>query len=75
MYKYRLKERTYTPGGFKVGDVETLKGRKSTVTDVDPKTGGVTWSIEDIAAFDTVYKHQYQSPIALHAGILQQDHI
>ena len=56
MYKYRLKERTYTPGGFEIGDVETSKGRKSTVTGVDPQTGGITWSIEDIAAFDTVYK-------------------
>ena len=56
MYKYRLKERTYTPGGFEIGDVETSKGRKSTVTDVDPETGGVTWTIEDIAAFDIVYK-------------------
>ena len=56
MYKYRLKERTYTPGGFEIGDVKTSRGRKSTVTDVDPQTGGITWSIEDIAAFDTVYK-------------------
>ena len=57
MYKYSLKEKTYTPGGFEVGDVKTQKGRKSTVTDVDPKTGGITWSIEDIAAFDTVFKN------------------
>ena len=26
MYQYRLTEKTYTPGGFEVGDVETLKG-------------------------------------------------
>ena len=57
MYKYRLKEKTYAPGGFEVGDVETQKGRKSTVTDVDPKTGGVTWSVEDVAAFDTVFNN------------------
>ena len=56
MYKYRLKERTYTPGGFKIGDVGVSKGKQSTVTGVYPKTGGITWSIEDIAAFDTVYK-------------------
>ena len=54
--KYKLKEVKYIPKGFKVGDVRTQKGRKSTITDIDPKTGGVTWSIEDIAAFDTVYK-------------------
>ena len=57
MYKYKLKEIKYTPKGFKVGDVRTQKGRKSTITDIDPKTGGVTWSIEDIAAFDTVFKN------------------
>ena len=57
MYKYSLKEKTYTPGGFEVGDVETQKGRKSTVTDGDPKTGGITWSVEDVAAFDTVFNN------------------
>ena len=55
MYQYRLTEKTYAPSGFEVGDVETQKGRKSTVTGVDPKTGGITWSIEDVAAFDTVF--------------------
>tara|TARA_Y100000034_G_scaffold127671_1_gene180931 strand:+ start:43 stop:867 length:825 start_codon:yes stop_codon:yes gene_type:complete len=49
MYKYRLKE-------IEVGDVETQKGQKTTVTDIDPRTGGITWSVEDVAAFDTVYK-------------------
>ena len=42
--------------GLKLGMFETQKGRKSTVTDVDPKTGGITWSVEDIAAFDTVFQ-------------------
>jgi len=56
MYQYKLKEDSYTPKGFEIGDVEITKGRKSTVTGVDPQTGGITWSIEDIAAFDTVYK-------------------
>ena len=57
MYQYRLTEKTYAPSGFEVGDVETQKGRKSTVTDVDPKTGGITWSVEDVAAFDTVFNN------------------
>jgi hypothetical protein len=49
MYKYKLKE-------VEVGDVDVRGGVKSTVTDIDPITGGITWSITDVAAFDTVYK-------------------
>ena len=49
MYKYKLKE-------VEVGDVDVRGGVKSTVTDIDPETGGITWSITDVAAFDTVYK-------------------
>ena len=49
MYKYKLKE-------IEVGDVGVRGGVKSTVTDIDPETGGITWSITDVAAFDTVYK-------------------
>ena len=56
MYLYKLKEDSYTPSGFEVGDVEIAKGRKSTVTDVDPKTGAVSWDIEHIAAFESIYK-------------------
>ena len=55
MFKYKLTEKKYTPGGFKVGDTKTQKGRKSTVTNVDPVTGTVTWSVEGVAAFDTVF--------------------
>ena len=50
MYKFKLKE-------IEVGDVEIRGGKKSTVTDIDPDTGGITWSLEDVAAFDTVYKN------------------
>jgi len=56
MYRYKLKEDSYTPKGFEIGDVEITKGRKSTVTDVDPKTGAVSWDIENIAAFESIYK-------------------
>ena len=55
MFKYKLKEIKYTPSGFKVGDTKTQKGKKSTVTDIDPVTGTVTWSVEGVAAFDTVF--------------------
>ncbi len=56
MYRYKLKEDSYTPKGFEIGDVEITKGRKSTVTDVDPDTGTVTWEVENIAAFESIYK-------------------
>ena len=56
MYKYKLKEDSYTPSGFEVGDVEIARGKKSTVTDVDPLTGAVTWEVENIAAFESIYK-------------------
>lgn len=48
-FKYKLKE-------LKVGDVEYTKGKKSTVTDIDPETGGITWDIEDVPDFESVFK-------------------
>jgi hypothetical protein len=49
MYKYKLKE-------IEVGDTEVQGGKKTTVTDINPETGAITWGIEDVGAFDTVYK-------------------
>lgn len=40
-FKYKLKE-------LKKGDIEVRGGIKSTVTDVNPETGTVSWDIEDI---------------------------
>jgi len=40
-YKYKLKE-------VKVGDVDIAGGVKSTVTDIDPQTGGITWDVDYI---------------------------
>ena len=48
-YKYKLPER-------KVGDVDVARGVKSTVKDIDPETGTVSWDIEYVPAFDSVYK-------------------
>jgi len=48
-YKYKLPER-------KVGDVDIEKGIKSTVKDIDPETGTISWDIEYVPAFDSVYK-------------------
>jgi hypothetical protein len=47
-FKYKLKE-------LKVGDTESRNGRKSTVTAIDPETGAITWSIEDVADFENAH--------------------
>jgi hypothetical protein len=41
---------------IKIGDIQVSKGIKSTVSDIDPETGQVSWDIEYIPAFDSVYK-------------------
>ena len=43
-------------GDFKVGDVQVEKGTKYIVTDIDPVTGGISWDVENVPAFDSVYK-------------------
>ena len=48
-YKYKLKE-------VEVGDVKISKGVKSTVTDIDPTTGTISWDINAVPAFDSVFK-------------------
>ena len=49
MYKYKLKE-------IEVGDTEIRGGKKSTVTDIDPETGAISWDVVDAADFSSVYK-------------------
>ena len=49
MYKYKLKE-------IEVGDIDVQKGKKTTVTKIDPKTGRIEWDVVGVANFDTVYK-------------------
>ena len=49
MYKYKLKE-------IEVGDTEIRKGVKSTVTDIDPETGAISWDVADAADFSSTYK-------------------
>ena len=51
MYKYKLKEEPFSPG-----DVNVSKGIKSTVKDVDPVTGTISWDIDYVPAFDSVFK-------------------
>jgi len=44
-YKYKLKE-------IEVGDVKVKDGVKSTVTDIDPTTGAISWSISQVPNID-----------------------
>ena len=44
-FKYKLKE-------FEVGDVKVKDGVKSTITDIDPTTGAISWSILQVPNID-----------------------
>jgi len=55
-YKFKIPEQTSKGGRFKVGDTTTSKGVKSTVRDIDPQTGAVSWKIDYVPAFDSVFK-------------------
>ena len=50
-YKYKLKE-----DPFNVGDTDIRGGVKSTITDLDPETGAVTWGIKNVPAIDSTFK-------------------
>tara|TARA_R110000822_G_scaffold272053_2_gene394605 strand:- start:754 stop:1269 length:516 start_codon:yes stop_codon:yes gene_type:complete len=41
---------------FKVGDVKVDKGIKTTVTDIDPRTGAVSWDVEYAADYLKLYQ-------------------
>ena len=43
-------------GQFKVGDVQKSKGVKYTVTNIDPVSGQISWKIDYVPAFDSVFK-------------------
>ena len=49
MYRFKLKE-------IEVGDTEIRGGKKSTVTDIDPETGAISWDVADAADFSSTYK-------------------
>lgn len=50
-YKYKLKEEP-----FNVGDTDIRGGVKSTITNLDPETGAVTWDIKNVPAIDSTFK-------------------
>ena len=50
-FKYKLKEEP-----FNVGDTKTRGGIKTTITDLDPETGSVTWDVKNVPAIDSTFK-------------------
>lgn len=54
MYKFRLKE-------IEVGDTVVRKGVRTTVSDVDPKTGAITYDVENVANFSSTYNALQQA--------------
>jgi len=54
MYRFKLKE-------IEVGDTKVRSGKKSTVTDIDPETGAISWDIADVADFTSTYKALQQA--------------
>ena len=55
-YKKLFQEAVDELSEAEVGDTKTTKGIKSTVSNVDPVTGQISWDIEYVPAFDSVYK-------------------
>lgn len=49
-FKYKLKEK------LKVGDTQVRGGVKSTVIDIDPETGAISWDIENVPAIGSTFK-------------------
>ena len=54
MYKFKLKE-------IEVGDTVVRKGVRTTVSDVDPETGSITYDVENVANFSSTYNALQQA--------------
>lgn len=50
-YKYKIQENP-----FKVGSSSEKSGTRSTVTNVDPVTGTISWDLTNIPAIDSTFK-------------------
>ena len=46
----------FAKDGAQVGDVDTKGGVKYTITNIDDQTGQISWNIDYVPAFDSVYK-------------------
>ena len=47
-YKYKVKE-------IEIGDVTTSSGVQTTVSDINPETGTVSWDVKKVPNFDTAF--------------------
>jgi hypothetical protein len=47
-FKYKIPE-------AKIGDISSKKGVKTTVTNIEPDTGAITWKVEDTPDFESVF--------------------
>ena len=54
MYKFKPKE-------IEVGDTVVRKGVRTTVSDVDPETGAITYDVENVANFSSTYNALQQA--------------
>ncbi len=54
MYRFKLKE-------IEVGDTVVRKGVKTTVSDVDPETGAITYDVKNVANFSSTYNALQQA--------------
>lgn len=46
----------FSKGEYKIGDTATERGVKYTVSNIDPETGRISWDVDYVPAFDSVYK-------------------
>lgn len=46
----------FSKGEYKIGDTATEKGVKYTVSNIDPETGRISWDVDYVPAWDSVYK-------------------
>ena len=52
-FKYKIKE-------AEIGDVDVTGGKKTTVTDIDPETGRITWDVDEIPDFEGTFERFYE---------------
>lgn len=52
-YKYKVKE-------AKIGDTDVTGGKRTTVTDIDPETGKITWDVEGIPDLAGTFEQFYE---------------
>jgi|TARA_B110000908_G_scaffold49188_1_gene60091 hypothetical protein len=52
-FKYKIKE-------AEIGDVDVASGKKTTVTDIDPVTGKISWDVDEIPDLSGTFERFYE---------------